>query len=252
MLSIYICDDEEAIRSIIERMIKNEILMQDYDMEIALSSPNPEEILRKAKESGRSNIYFLDVELRGAKLNGFEMGKKIRSFDTQGTIIYITAFGNLAYRTFEYHIGAMDYIVKDNPQNLQASLAGCLSEIVERLKVQEGRKQTHYFTIQFMDKMHHIPIEDIYYFETSARPHQVLLYAKTQQMAFTGKLSEIEKKLEGKFFRAHRAFLVNIAEIKELDFKKNLLLMNNGNECLVARGKKALLRNILNNVEVDR
>lgn len=245
MLNVYICDDEEPIRKELEKIVQNEILIQGYDMKLARSSANPEEILSSAKASGHSSIYFLDVELKGQAFDGFELGKRIRDFDPQGTIIYITAFGNLAYRTFEYHIGAMDYIVKNNPQNMKTSLSACLAEVVKRLKTLQNRKPAEYFTIQFMDKIRHIPLEEIYYFETSARPHHIILYAQKEQIEFPGKLSVIEKQLGFPFFRTHRAFLVNTEQIEELDLKNNLLMMKNKSSCLVSRGRKNKLRELL-------
>ena len=96
-----------------------------------------------------------------------------------------------------------------------------------------------------MDRIRHIPVEEIYYFETSARPHQVFLYSAWEQLEFPGKLSEIEKSLGEHFFRVHRAFLVNTKQIRELDLAENHLIMNNGKVCLVARNRKAKLRAML-------
>lgn len=247
MLDIYICDDEEGVRSEIEGIIRNEILIQDYDMHIALSVSDPHELLEKAEKSGRSNIYFLDVELKGRGMDGFEVGKRIRAFDPQGTIIYITAFGSLAYRTFEYHIGAMDYIVKDNRQKMQAAIRSCLEEVLKRLKTRQGRGEAEYFTIRFMDRIRHIPLEEIYYFETSPRPHQVFLYARQEQLEFPGRIAEIEKSLGKRFFRVHRAYLVNLGMVREVDLKGNSLTMKNGSVCMVARSRKARLCEILTN-----
>lgn len=97
MLQIYICDDDPTIRGQIEDVVRKQILIHGYDMEIAKIAGDPEEILKFASQGG---VYFFDVELKGASLDGFELGRQIRMRDNGATIIYITAFGDLAFRTF--------------------------------------------------------------------------------------------------------------------------------------------------------
>lgn len=44
MLPIYICEDDAQIRSICEEYIRKQILIEDYDMELALAGGCPEEV----------------------------------------------------------------------------------------------------------------------------------------------------------------------------------------------------------------
>ena len=242
MLQIYICDDDPTIRGQIEDVVRKQILIHGYDMEIAKIAGDPEEILKFASQGG---VYFLDVELKGASLDGFELGRQIRMRDNGATIIYITAFGDLAFRTFQYHIEALDYIVKDNEEKMQASICCCLAELVQRLESQEKRGDREYYTIRFMDTLRQIPIDEIYYFETSPRAHKVILYTEKEILEFPGKLSEIQAALGARFFRSHRAFLVNLDQVEELLLKENTVIMKNQGRCLVARNMKSKLLGLL-------
>ena len=87
-----------------------------------------------AKQQTKRNIYFLDVELKHPEYDGFLLGREIRKIDPNGTIVYITSFKDLAYKTFQYHIEAFDYIVKDTQEQLHTSISECLQSIIQRLK----------------------------------------------------------------------------------------------------------------------
>ena len=65
MIKAFICDDEEIICQKITDIIAKQILIQNYDMEIACSTTSPEELLSAIKkEETKRNLYFLDVELK--------------------------------------------------------------------------------------------------------------------------------------------------------------------------------------------
>lgn len=244
MVKIYICDDEPDIRKGIEEIIRGQILIHGYDMGIAVSTEDPEELLRHAQSGG--GVYFLDVELKGCGMDGFELGKRLRALDAGAVIIYITAFGDLAFRTFQYHIEALDYIVKGDAGRLRASVCGCLAEIVRRLeRLKSSRGERAYYTIRFMDSVRQIPVDEIYYFETSPRAHRVILYAKEESVEFPGKLSDIADVLGEKFFRSHRAYLINLDQVQEFLMKENTLVMKNGGRCLAARNTKLRLLRML-------
>lgn len=241
MVDLYICDDNENIRKEIERIIQKQITIREYDMRIVLSTKKPEEVLKRAKENKHSGVYFLDVELKGEQMDGFELGKEIRSFDANGTVIYITAFKELAFRTFQYHIEALDYIVKEDGSKLEGAIGECLSEIVKRLKNTSQKEEREYYTLKLFDVLRHIPVDEIYYFETSQKAHRVGLCAKEEYLEFPGNLKEIEKELGDRFIRIHRSFIVNKEKISGLDRKSGQVIMENGDRPFVARSMRGKL-----------
>ena len=133
MLSVYICEDEEEVRRIQRECLEKQIMIQGYDMEIALCSGRPGEILEAVEKNPGRGIYFLDVELKGEEMDGFALGREIRRLDPRGFIVYVTAYGNLAFETFRYHLEALDYIVKESMEKMEEGLGKSLSVITERI-----------------------------------------------------------------------------------------------------------------------
>lgn len=240
MLPVYICEDDAMIRAAQKEYLRKQILMEGYDMEIALCSGHPEEIIRAVRESPGRGIYFLDIELKGEPMDGFGLGQEIRRLDSRGFLIYVTAFQDLAFETFRYHLEALDYIVKGNPRKMQEGIRHCLKVITERMRREEGEER-EFFSVKVMDVVRHIPVDEIVFFETAGRTHRIELHAVNDRMDFIGSMQDLEEKFGKRFLRVHRAYLVNLEQIAQLDLKGREILMKNGETCMFSRGMKGAL-----------
>ncbi len=241
MLPVYICEDDADIRAELETYLKNQILIENYDMKLSLSTGHPEAIIDAVRENPSRGIYFLDVELNGESMDGFSLGQEIRRQDTRGFIIYVTAYKELAFETFRYHLEALDYITKENPKKMFAGMSHCLRIITDRMREDTG-KQRPYFTVKIMDVIKHIPIDEILFFETSGRSHRVVLHADHDCMDFIGSIQELEKALGERFLRVHRAYLINTNRIRSIDLKRRQIIMDNDECCLFSRNIKDSLK----------
>lgn len=241
MLSVFICEDEEPIRVAEREYLEKQILIEEYDMEIVCCTGHPEEVLQKMSGDGRRGIYFLDVELKGASMDGFELGREIRKRDARGFLIYVTAFRDLAFETFRYHLEALDYICKEDRTQMFAGIAGCLRVITERMCEERGHEQK-YFTVKMLDVVRHVPVDEILYFETSGRTHRIELHAERERLDFIGSMQGLEQELGQDFLRVHRSCLVNVHQIAGVDLKKKELLLKNKEHCVFSgKMKKRIL-----------
>ncbi len=238
MIGIYLCDDEDAVRHQIQTALEWKILVENYDMQVVCSASTAQELL-DAAENERRGIYFLDVELKDGAWDGFRLGQELRRRDPHGTLVYITSYGDLAWRTFQYHLEAFDYIVKEREQ-IGPSVSRCLGEIHMRL-VAERRDPAEMFTLRTGDTVRHVPLGDILFFETASAPHHVLLHTANSRMDFLGSLNELETQLGDRFIRTHRAYLVAADKIEAVDLKHNKLWAG-GHECLLSRAGKGKLK----------
>lgn len=57
-------------------------------------------------------------------------------------------------------------------------------------------------------------------------------------------MKQVEDKLDERFYRCHRSFLVNKHLIKEIDMHNRIIKMINGEECLVST---RLVKNLIKN-----
>lgn len=238
MIGIYLCDDEDAVRRQIQTALERKILIENYDMKVLCSAASAQELL-DAAENGKQSIYFLDVELKDGEWDGFRLGQELRRRDPHSTLVYITSYGDLAWHTFQYHLEAFDYIVKQ-PEQVGPSAAQCLEEIHTHLLArQQNAAET--LTLRTGDAVRHIPLRDILFFETASVPHHILLHTPNSRIDFLGSLNELEIQLGDRFIRTHRAYLVAADKIETVDLKHNKL-RTGGHECLLSRTGRAKLR----------
>ena len=240
MLSVYICEDQEEVRRIQRECLEKQIMIQGYDMEIALCSGRPGEILEAVEKNPGRGIYFLDVELKGEEMDGFALGREIRRLGPRGFIVYVTAYVKLAFETFRYHLEALDYIVKESMEKMEEGLGRSLSVITERMRAEQGEHR-EFFSVKVMDVVKHVPIDEIMFFEAAPGTHRIALHGVNDWFDFIGSLRELEGQLGSRFLRTHRAYLVNVEQIAELDLKGREIRMKNGERCLFSRNVKGAL-----------
>lgn len=245
MTAIYICDDETVILKEIEQQIRRKLIIDNFDMAIMAACTSARELLDILRTSKtRNSIYFLDVDLKDEEYDGFLLGKEIRRMDPNGIIVYITSFQDLAYKTFQYHIEAFDYMVKDAGR-LTDSIGICLSEIEEKLRHESKADTIAMVTIKAGESLRHLDVKDIYFFETAPRSHHVIVHTKQGRIDFAGNLNEIEQQLDDSFMRIHRSYIVSLKEIREVNLKQNYVIIGK-QKCLVSRKAKSKLLDYLN------
>lgn len=238
MISIYLCDDEERVRHQLKTALEWKIFIENYDMRVVCAASAAQELLDTVQDSQRS-VYFLDVDLKDGAWDGFTLGRELRRRDPHGTLVYITSYDDLAWKTFQYHLEAFDYIVKEGEQT-GPTIARCLEAIHARL-LDERRDPAEMFSLRTVDETRHIPLADILFFEAAPKAHHVYLHTTDSRLDFVGSLNELEKELNGRFVRVHRSFLAAWDKIETVDGKGNQVRVG-GRICLLSRTGKAELK----------
>ncbi|WP_142415613.1 LytR/AlgR family response regulator transcription factor [Hathewaya massiliensis] len=233
MLKVVICEDNKSQREKITQIVENTILREEFNMELAVSSQDPNEVLAYM-ENNKSmvGIYFLDVDLH-ASMNGIKLAEKIRELDPNGFIIFVTTHSEMSFLTFEYKVEAMDYIIKDNYQNIKERVNKCIAK-ANNLYYSKNNKEDKFFTVNCDDTVLNIRFCDILFFETAEQVHKVRIHQENRQVEFYGTLKDIEEGLDDRFYRCHRSFIVNKDKINSIDKKERIIYMVNGEQCFAS------------------
>lgn len=239
-MNIFICEDNPKQLEKITKIVNNVLLIEDYDIQLALTSTNPHDILDKVKSTNGVGIYFLDIDLH-SDITGLVLAQEIRKYDPRGFIIFITTHSEMSYMTFIYKVEAMDFILKDDLSNIHSRVHQCILDAVNKYSSTNNSIQKN-FTFKLGEKRISIDYDDIIYFETSNNVHKLIIHTTTRILEFSGKIKEVSGQLDERFYRCHRSFLVNRNHIKEIDMKNHILHMSNQDECLISnRLAKGLL-----------
>lgn len=208
-------DEEPAIEEL-------KYILSKYDfidsLSIARDSMKAYNLARKIKP----DVIFMDVNIPVE--NGISVGKKIKEFNKEINIIYITAYEQHAVSAFE--IDALDYILKPfDESRIDITIDRLLHRIEEKStekvpivlneilnKLEEEKNVLKKIPCERNGKIILVKTNDIYYCYTSEDKTYVKL--KDRQYVTNNTLKEIESKTN--FFRVHRSYIVNIDNIKEL------------------------------------
>lgn len=239
MIEIFVCEDDVNQREQLNEYINNYIMIEALDMELALSTHNPDVLIDYVKKSDKKGLYFLDVNLEH-DMSGISLGAEIRKHDPDGAIVFITTHAELTYLTFLYKVEALDYIIKNEFEDIKKRVIECIDTVVERTVI-DSRSKVEKFQVKAGDKLINETIPDILYFETSTVLHKLTMHTKTRSVEFYGRMKDIADK-HPLFYRCHNSYIVNVRNIKEIDRKSRKIIMKNGASCHASiRHMKGLL-----------
>ncbi len=245
MIKLYLCEDDAQQRKHLKKVIENAVLIENLDMEFSCVTDNPNSLLDKVVTENSVGLYFLDIDLK-TDMTGLTLAKEIRKYDPRGFIVFVTTHSEMSYMTFIYKLEALDFILKDDTEEMVRRVHECVLKANERLSSVTNKNPPNYSVI-VGDKIYTVDYDEILFFETSANAHKIILHCKSRQLEFPGKIKAIERDLDDRFYRCHRSFLVNTENIKEVDTTNGFIRMITGDECLLSfrqiRGLKDKLKN---------
>ncbi len=219
VFNIGICDDEIIHREILSNYVDKAFSTKSYKV---VEFNSGEDLLENYPE--KLDILLLDVQMEG--INGIEIAKKIRLFDTNVIIIFITAV--IDFMQQGYEVRAFRYLLKPIDYNdFSKHLLQCEEDINKSCENHLTIKEDNEGQVII------IPIDSILYIETDSR--SVIIHTDNQIYKTRVSINKLEKHLENKiFYRCHRSYLINLNKVRCIS--KNSVLIKD-NEILVSRYK---------------
>ena len=127
MVKILVVDDDKAINSI----VCNALCLGGYE---ACGKFNGAEAL-EAAESGTFDMIITDVMM--PEMDGFELARRVRNYDKQIPILFMTALDDKPSKQLGYRLGIDDYVVKPFDCDLLLLRVGAL---LRRANIERSRE----------------------------------------------------------------------------------------------------------------
>ncbi len=150
------------------------------------------------------DVIFMDIEM--AHLDGMSAAKKIRQFDSNVIIIFVTNVGEYAIEG--YHVNALSFLLK--PLTYFA-----LSQELHKSLAKIKDKKEKFITINTNNGFTKINTAKINYIEVMK--HTLTIYTTTEEILFRGTMKHLENELKPfHFFRCNNCYLVNLARVNAI------------------------------------
>lgn len=176
------------------------------------------------------DLVLLDVRMPGG--SGLELAARLRELERPPQVIFTTAYPDHAVEAFD--LAAADYLVKPfDAERLRRAVQRSLRAPAERT-TESGPRPA--YPPPAVRPLVRIPVQRggrtmlvdgaaIIY--AAAEHGYSSLKLADERLLATLSLNELERRLQGHFFRVHRSYLVNLDQVRELvpDFKGALVLV---------------------------
>jgi two-component system, LytTR family, response regulator len=250
-MNILIIEDEIFAQEELKRLLKK----TKQDIRILSCIDSIEESLQWFTTNEPPDLIFMDIQLSDGL--SFEIFNKVK---INTPVIFTTAYDEYAIRAFK--VNSIDYLLKPiDEQALQNSLekyerfksefsdtsvtidSGQISELINfRTKKYKSR-----FVSRIGDKLHHILLSDIAYFQADDKI-LFLVTIKKEKYIIDNNLDEIESMIDPEiFFRINRRYLARIEAIANVQkyFNGRLIIElkpKADDQVLVSREKAAAFK----------
>ena len=219
-LAVAVCEPSEDLRGELVRMIETE----KPEARIGAFASG-DELLRSEEDFA---IFFLDIQ--GA--DGLEAARELRARErggASGVIVFVTGYRDYMEEAFDVH--AFQYLVKPVDGKKFAEVLAAAWTEAEAVRRREGR----HILLRLDGLMRKVALRDILYLES--RNKNVAIHMTGGAHEFRRSMETMEDALGAGFYRCHRCYLVNLAQIK--DYGPRTIRLENGEKLLLAEKKYA-------------
>jgi DNA-binding LytR/AlgR family response regulator len=225
MIKIAICDDEDKVVSLIEKMLLD--ISKTNHIPLDIDAFYCGEDLEKAMQNeSQYDLLYLDIHMKGE--SGILAAQNIRKMDQNLLIIYVSSYDKYLMELFRLDV--FDFIKKPIQQDIFIKTFFAANERICSKKV--------YFPFQYKNTEHKILCSDIVYFESKGRQVQIHMRHGGIEI-FNDKLNAVEERMyTGKipFLRIHQSFLVNYHYIAART--KTSVIIINGQELPISEERQ--------------
>lgn len=214
VINIAICDDTIEELKTINSYVEENFKEIGLSFKISLFNEGQDLIEHMNLSKELYDIIFLDIYMKFS--NGIDIAKKVREFDKECKIVFITS--SKEHAVDSYDVGALYYILK--PVNREK-----LDSVI-RMAVENLNKENKQVIIKNKKGTYRISYKDILYAESNARV--VNIHLKSGDIiSFYSKLEEFIQSLhDERFLKCHKSFVVNMDYILKIE-NRSIFIINN-------------------------
>lgn len=230
MIEFIIIEEDEKVYLKIKNLIEKTLMNYDYNYKIS----------NKVESNNSFKIYIINYSNKKTKdlLNNIRYEEN----DWSSMIIVITT-QKLIKEVQDLKIMPIDIIEMDGQfeKSITRAITIGIRNYCNRPKTIKYKYKTVYYNID---------LKDILYIEKEKESKRILIKTKDETYPYSSTLYDIEKKLDKRFIKCSRSYIINAEQVKQYNTKDNVITLKDGN-CIyeISRDKKKDIINHLRYVD---
>ena len=199
MIKFAICDDEPAMARELAGYLAR--YLEEHEVTAySVSSFSSGRALLEAADG--FDVIFLDIQME--EPDGMETARLLRGQGDHSLLIFVTVLRELVFDAFQ--VEAYDYLTK--PLDTAR-----FSRTMDRALRTLEQRTTASIVIQQGSGCQVVPLSDVVYCEVLGR--KVYLHKKDGTVTgYYDRLEQLERRVDRRFFRCHRSYLVNLDYVR--------------------------------------
>lgn len=230
-MKIVICDDNRTFGKQLLAQIKQIVCKSDWaceEFEFQCFS-SPRELMTYMRHY-RIDILFLDISM--PHIDGFEVAKQYRENEPDGCLIFISAFEQRVYSSFQFT--PYRFLCKSS---YQKHLLEAVQTAIERWHTAK-----EYLVISNRQTCAAVKISHIIYIEKEKQKNYLLIHGRSHTYRYRSAISGLENTLhENGFVKINASQLINMKYIEKLE--NNSVVLGTGEALTISRQCGDVLKN---------
>lgn len=212
-----VCDDEEEMTEELSERLSEFFSARNINAEILKFSCGAS-LLKYVQNGGEFDIVFLDIKMDAP--DGMETARELRRRNYGGFLIFLTILEEQVFNAFE--VSAFDYLVKPlDEKRFEKTMERLKNDLISSTVSVHKKGETRI-----------VRLDEIVCCEVIDRKIYLRL-SDGETVEFYERLDEFAEKLDSRFFKCHRSFMINFMHLKELC--GNSAVMDSGLKVPVSR-----------------
>ena len=218
MLNFILCDDNLNILDRLEKMLETIFSKNNYEAQVSFKSDKIEDILDYV-DNNQVDVLLLDINLKASK-TGLELAEEVRKKNKNVYLVFTT--GHLEYAMVAYKFKTFDYLAKPITYDR-------LEDTVKRLFDDINGLPKKY--IKIYNKNTIIDESEIQYIKRDGM--KLIFHTSARDYDIYSSFNKFQEKLPDNFVRCHKSYIVNLANIKNVDSVTNSIYFDNDSVCYI-------------------